>query len=68
MNEVRERGSLNEFEEERFDSGALFKSVDGRDVGMIERGQELRFALQPQQTVGVVHPPFAEDFDGNITL
>ncbi len=31
----------------------FFEAVDGRDVGMIQRGERLRFALEPCEPVGV---------------
>ena len=38
----------------------LLKTVDRGDVRMVERGQHLRLALEPRQTLGV----FAEAFRG----
>ena len=37
---------------ERRDAADFFKAVDGRDVGMIQRGEHLRFALEAGQPIG----------------
>jgi hypothetical protein len=43
-----ERLSLHQFQDEESDSTVLFDVVDGRDVGVIERREQLRFSLEPR--------------------
>ena len=49
-----ERRPLDQFHHERRAHRLLFsEAVDGRDVGMIQRGEDLRFALEPREALGV---------------
>jgi hypothetical protein len=43
----------------------LVQSVDHGDVGMIERGEELRFPVKPRQSLGVLGEDIREDLDGD---
>ena len=40
--------------DEFHDDGVLFQAEDGGDVGMMERGQGLSFALEAGEVVGIV--------------
>ena len=53
LDPIRERWPFNKFEDERPRVTGLLKPVDRPDVGMVERGQYLRFALETGQPVGV---------------
>ena len=44
----------------------LLQPMDRRDVGMIQRSQHLRFALETGEPLGIVRERFWENFDGNI--
>src|SRR5215510_11748475 len=57
-NPARERGSLDQLHHQR----VLLHAVDRRDVGMIERGQYLRFALKARETVGILCEGARENF------
>src|ERR1700730_14650155 len=47
---------------------SVFDTVDGRDVGMVERGQDLGFALEASHAFGVAGERFGEDLQRNIAL
>ena len=47
---------------------ALFEAVDCGDVGMIQRGEHLGFALEPCQAVGVVRERLRQDLDRDVTI
>ncbi len=42
--------------------------MDVRDVGVIERGQQLRFAAETGQAVGVVGDRAEQDFDRDVAV
>src|SRR5262249_15335523 len=42
--------------------------VDGGDVGMVQRSEQLRFALESAGTVEVARKFLRQDFDGDVTL
>ena len=65
---IGERGTFDELEHERRDTGALLDAVDGADVGMIERGQQLRLALEPRETIGGVYPGALQHLERDLTL
>ena len=50
---LRERGALNQFKDERVDAVRVFKAVDRCDVRIVQRRQELRFALEAGEPVGI---------------
>ena len=47
---VRHRRPLDQLEHERAETALGFEAVNGRDVRVIERGQDLCFPLKPRQT------------------
>ena len=50
---LREILALDELHHERADAGRFLDAVQLRDVGMIERGERLRLALEPHEAIGV---------------
>ena len=62
--EVRQRRPLDQFKHERLGALGLafgfFKPVDMPDVGVIEAGEDLGFALEAGQAVGVGRERFRE--------
>ena len=59
-----EGGAFDQFENKR----ALFDTVDRRDVGMVQRGQHLRFAGEARQAVGIGGENVRQDFDGDVAI
>ena len=49
----RQRVAFNQLENQRARIAAFFQTVDRRDVRVIERGEELRFAMQPREPLGI---------------
>src|SRR5205823_4543460 len=45
---------------------ALLDPIDGRDVGMIERGQRLRFAFEAGHAGGIFGEGRGQDLDGDV--
>jgi hypothetical protein len=52
-NALRERGAFDQFEDEGVDAIRLFEPVDARDVGVVQRREELRFSLESGEALGV---------------
>ena len=65
---VGEGRTVNELQDER--TGAvslvLFNAVDLRDVRMVEAGENLGFALEPGQPIGVSRERVGEDLQRDI--
>ena len=59
-----ERGAFHQFH----DDGVAFKSVDGGDVGVIEGGEGLRFALEAGAVVGVGGQSLGENLDSDVAV
>jgi len=59
-----ERFALDQFHGHR----ALFDAVDLRDVGMIQRGQGLGFAIKARQAFRVAGERARKNFDGDVAL
>ena len=45
--------TLDQLHHERADAAALFEAVDVRDVRMVQRGEDLGFALEAREALGV---------------
>ena len=60
--------ALDEFHHERRDARALFESVDGGDVRMIQRGEDFGFALKTRQPIVVSRERWRQDLDRDLTL
>jgi hypothetical protein len=50
------------------DASAFFEAVDVGDVGMIQRGQGLGFALEAREPVGVVRERVRQDLDRDVSV
>ena len=53
VNPLCEILALDEFHDERRDAVGLLEPVDRGDVRVIQRGEDLRFALKPRQSFRV---------------
>jgi hypothetical protein len=61
---TRQGVAFHEFHDQR----ALFDAVDGGDSGMVEAGENLGFAGEARETVGVIGEEIGEDFDGDFAV
>ncbi len=64
---VGQRGSLDNLQHQRLRAAAVFETVDAADVGMTERGQHLRFALETGEPLGIVRERFWQDLQRDVT-
>ena len=48
--------------------GALFHAVNGRDIGMVQRRQHLRFARETRHAVGIGGEGVGQNFDGDFAV
>ena len=63
-----ERRALDQLHHQRVDAAAVFEAVDVRDVRMVERGEHLRFALEPREPLGVVGEQLRQDLDRDVAI
>ena len=63
-----QRFPFDELHCQELDALRLFESVDRGDVRMIERSEQLRFALQAPDAFGIAGQRGGQDFDGDLTL
>ena len=47
---------------------ALLEPVDRGDVGMVQRGERLGFALETRQAVGVLRERVGQDLDRDVAI
>jgi hypothetical protein len=57
-----------QLQSEETDPARLFERVDGGDIGMVERGQELRLALEPREPLGIAGDGRRENLDRDLSL
>ena len=67
-NAVRERGPLDQFHHERGRAVRPLQAVDGRDVGMVERSEHFRFALESREALSIRGDRRRQHFDRDGTL
>ena len=60
--------AFDEFEDKRRYASGLFNPVNVRDVRMIKRGEDLRFAAEARETVGIVGDGRPQDFDCDVAI
>ena len=61
-----ERRPFDELHDERDAAVRSLDTVDGGDVGMIQRGERFRFAVEPREALGIRGERFGQDFDRNL--
>ena len=62
---VRERLPRDQLEHERANALRFFEPVNARDVWMVERRQEPRFAVEPLQALGILRQRFGQDLESD---
>ncbi len=63
---IRQCVPVDEFEHQRAEAVALLESVDGRDVRMVERGQQPRLALEAGEPVRIGREEARQDLDRDV--
>ena len=64
----REVVALDQLHDERPGAARPFEAVNVRDVGMVQRRQDLRFAFESRQPLGVVGKGGREHLDGDVAI
>ena len=61
---IGQRGAIDELHRQR----ALFEPVNRGDVGMVQRGQELRLALEAGEAIGIRGKQFRQDLQRDVPV
>ena len=67
-NAVGERGSLNQFKDERVDAMRFLDAENRGDVGMVQRRKNLRFALEPSEAVRIEREKVRENLESDVPM
>ena len=59
---LRQRRSVDQFHSQCNYAVGLFQSINGCDVGMVQRGEHLRLPMESSHPFGVVYKIFGQDF------
>ncbi len=62
---IREGFAFNELEDERWHTVGLLESVDGADMGVIQRSQETCLALEARASIPISDEQMRKDLDRN---
>ena len=65
---IRQGRPLDEFEHQRLGALRFFQPVDVPDVGMVQRGEDLGFALEAGQAVGISGERLGQDFERHVAV
>src|SRR5437773_2218004 len=65
---IGKRRALDELLDERVDAARFLEAVNRRDIRMIERREELRFAPEPRNTVAIQRERFRQYFQGDVAI
>ena len=63
-----ERGTLDEFHHQRTHTPRGFQAVNVRDVRVIQRGEDLGFALKARQAIRIRREEIRQDFQGDVAV
>jgi len=61
-----ERFAVDELQHQELRRSRFFKTVDCADVRMIQRGEELRLALEARHALGIGDEELRQDLDGDV--
>src|SRR5213593_990799 len=67
-NDLRQRLPLHQLEDEELRALGFFESVDRGDMRMIERGQQLRLALESSDPFRIFCEELGQSFDGDVAI
>ena len=65
-NPIGQRGSVDELQHERFRIARVLEAVDAADVGVAERREHLRFALETGEPIGIVREGVWQDLQRDV--
>ena len=63
---IRQRLSVHELEDEALRRAGGLEAVDGRDLRVIQRGEDLRLTLEAREAVGVLAERGRQDFQRDV--
>ena len=61
-------GAVDQLEHQRGHAVGLLETIDRGDVRMVERGEDLRLALEPGEAIGVVRERAGQDFQRDVAV
>ncbi len=64
---ILKRVAFHEFKDKKLSALVFFETVDRRDVGMVQRGQQLRLTFKPGEALFVPRKLLGEGLDRNLT-
>lgn len=50
---IGQRGSLDQFQNQRAAAVTFFQTVNGRDIGMVQRPEDVRLTTEPRESFGI---------------
>ena len=65
---LRERLALDELENERLDVARFLETVDRRNVGMVQRREDLGLPLEPRQPLGILRHRLWQHLDRHLAV
>ena len=65
---IRERRSFGQLHDERAHAFGFFQSVNGGDVRVIERGEQLRLSLEAPHALGIARKLGGQDFQRDVPV
>jgi hypothetical protein len=63
---IGERRAIDELDHESFRRGGILDPINRSDVRMIERREQLRFALEAGEPFGIIRKRVRKDLEGNV--
>ncbi len=68
VNPIRERRPFDQFQHERVHATRFLQAVNRTDIRMIQRGQNLRFALEARQPIDIEGEDGREDLECDVAI
>ena len=65
---IGERRPVDELHHERTHAARLLEAVNVRDVRVVQRREQLRFAAETREALGIVRDRWQQDLDGDVAI
>ena len=63
-----QRRPVDQLHDQRMDAARVLEPVNVRDVGVVERREHLRFAMEARQSLGIVGEEIGQDLDRDVAV
>src|SRR5262249_42213293 len=68
LDPIGERRAFDELQHERVNPARVLETVNGRDIRVVERREDLRFAFEARESIRIARKRGRQDLDGHVAI